>query len=202
MKIMGVVAMAAVAGASLSAGENAAAPEATVIVCMETDRNIPGGTRELASEMFASIGVRIDWRKSPSCPVGAGAIVVRLCYGAPDNPVPNDLALARPYEGTHIVVFPDRVQKVQKLNCVRGPKLLADVLVHEITHILQGICRHSATGVMKARWEENDYFEMSRKPLPFAQEDIDLIYYGLKVRQARLATAATAGVSRAPVAGQ
>jgi hypothetical protein len=41
---------------------------------------------------------------------------------------------------------------------------------------------------------------MEYKPLPFAQEDIDLIYAGLKVRQARVATALTAVVSRAAVA--
>lgn len=30
--------------------------------------------------MFASIGVRIDWRERDSCPVGVGAIQVRLSY--------------------------------------------------------------------------------------------------------------------------
>ena len=57
------------------------------------------------------------------------------------------LAYALPFEGTHIVVFYDRVEE-----CVRAdlfPTLLAYVLVHEITHILQEITRHSATGIMK-----------------------------------------------------
>jgi hypothetical protein len=70
--------------------------------------------------------------------------------------------------------------------------LLAHVLVHEITHVLEGISRHSATGIMKDRWDDNDYSEMRRKPLRFAQEDVNLIYDGLKARQARVATAVTA----------
>jgi hypothetical protein len=81
---------------------------------------------------------------------------------------------------------------VQELNRNGGPSVLAHVLVHEITHVLEGIDRHSATGIMKDRWDDNDYFEMRRKPLRFAQKDVDLIYDGLKVRQARLATALTA----------
>jgi hypothetical protein len=42
---------------------------------------------------------------------------------------------------------------------------------------------------MKARWDDNDYFQMRRKPLPFALEDVSLIYDGLKVRQGRVANA-------------
>jgi hypothetical protein len=30
-------------------------------------------------------------------------------------------------------------------------------LVHEISHVLQGTNRHSETGVMKARWNQEDY---------------------------------------------
>ena len=45
---------------------------------------------------------------------------------------------------------------------------------------------------MKDRWDDNDYSEMRRKPLRFAQEDVGLIYDGLKVQQARVANALTA----------
>jgi hypothetical protein len=48
--------------------------------------------------------------------------------------------------------------------------LLRPLPVHEITHVLEGIDRHSATGIMKDRWDDNDYAEMRRKPLRFAPE--------------------------------
>jgi hypothetical protein len=104
------------------------------------------------------------------------------------------LAFAQPYEG-RIVVFLDRVAE---LNRNKGLSVLASVLVHEITHVLEGIDRHSATGIMKAHWNDHDYFEMRRKPLVFAQEDVNLIYDGLKVP--RVASAGV--VTRAAVAGQ
>jgi hypothetical protein len=145
------------------------------------------GVGSLASEMFASIGVRIDWREPDVCPVGVGAVQVRLSHDSPRSRNSEALASARPYAGT-IVVFLDRVQRLDS-NGVRS--VMAHVLVHEITHVIEGIDRHSTTGIMKAHWNDNDYFEMRRKPLPFAQEDIDLIYAGLKTPRATEAVVAS-----------
>jgi hypothetical protein len=79
------------------------------------------------------------------------------------------------------VVLLERVAKLNRdgVRCVMAP-----VLVHEITHVLEGIERHSATGIMKARWNDRDYFEMRQGSLGFAQEDVDLIYAGLKAPRA------------------
>jgi hypothetical protein len=198
MKTTRLVAMVAMAGASLCAGQSAAVQKATVTICLEPDPLVLMGVRPLVSKMFASIAVRVDWHDRDSCPVGVGAIQVRMSHNPPSIRKFKSLAFAQPYEGT-IVVFPDRVQE---LNRNGGPSVLAHVLVHEITHVIEGIDRHSATGIMKDRWDDNDYFEMRRKPLPFAQEDVNLIYDGLQARQGRVATAVPAAVSRATVAGR
>jgi len=44
--------------------------------------------------------------------------------------------------------------------------VLAHVLVHEVTHILQGIPRHSESGVMKAQWDSNDFAQMTWEASP------------------------------------
>jgi hypothetical protein len=198
MKTTRLVAMVAMAGASLCAGQSAAVQKATVTICLEPDPLVLMGVRPLVSKMFASIAVRVDWHDRDSCPVGVGAIQVRMSHNPPSIRKFKSLAFAQPYEGT-IVVFPDRVQE---LNRNGGPSVLAHVLVHEITHVIEGIDRHSATGIMKDRWDDNDYFEMRRKPLPFAQEDVNLIYDGLQARRGRVATSVPAAVSRATVAGR
>ena len=69
MKITGVVVIAAVAGARLWA-EIEPGQKATLTVCIESDPYMPSGALPLASKMFASIGVRIDWRDEHRCPVG------------------------------------------------------------------------------------------------------------------------------------
>ena len=148
------------------------------MVCMDPDRHVLMGVRPLASAMFASIGLRIDWRERDSCPAGADAVEVRLSYNSAGLVNPKALAFAQPYQGT-IVVFLDRVQEI---NPEGGPSILAHVLVHEMTHVLEGISRHSATGLMKEKWDDQDYAAMRRKPLGFAPEDVTLIYNGLRAR--------------------
>ena len=77
------------------------------------------------------------------------------------------------------MVFYDRLHTPS----VGLPTLLAHVLVHEITHILQGMDRHSETGVMKARWDEGDFDRMRIKALPFTELDIHLIQSGVDARR-------------------
>ncbi len=147
----------------------------------------------MVSTMFASIGVTIDWHWQESCPAGVGAIQVRMSHDSHSVRDLKALAIARPSEGS-VVVFLDRVQALDRSG-VRS--VMAHVLVHEITHVLQRIDRHSATGIMKARWDGHDYLEMRFKPLPFAQEDVDLIYDALKAPR----VSPSSVVMRAAVAG-
>ena len=136
-----------------------------------------------ASEMFAAIGVKLDWR----CPKsGQETIVISLNTGTPANRKPGELAHTSPYEGTHIVIFYDCVRKLRPN---KFAIVLAHVMVHEVTHIVQGICRHSASGLMKARWDDYDFLQMAWTPLPFTDVDIDLIQLGLDAREARLTSA-------------
>jgi hypothetical protein len=69
--------------------------------------------------------------------------------------------------------------------------LLAHVLAHEITHVLERTDRHSADGVMKAHWNLLDFTKMVWRPLPFAVEDVELIHRGIASRmQSRVLHAA------------
>jgi hypothetical protein len=97
----------------------------------------------------------------------------------PDNARPGALAFALPLEGVHLTVFYDRIVGRYKY---RPDAVLAHVLVHEITHLLQGIARHSATGVMKPGFSPSDAYAMTYKPLPFTDEDLLLIRAGVARR--------------------
>jgi hypothetical protein len=115
-------------------------------------------------------------------------IVVRLTKDTPANYLPGVPAYALPYQGDQITILYDRVEETVVPSAL--PALLAHVLVHEITHILQGINRHSESGVMKAHWAAGDYMAMEKKPLPFTDKDVDLIHRGLSVRAGALLAAA------------
>ena len=152
--------------------------------------------QSLANEMFAAVGVKIAWRRgepSRSESRRDRAIVVEMMTETPLQLKPGALAFARPYEGVHVNVFYDRVQAATEPELT--PNVLAHVLAHEITHVLQGTCRHSDRGVMKARWNHEDYMEMRLKPLSFTEEDVQLIRAGL-VRRATPGTLVAAARTR------
>jgi len=156
-----------------------------VLVCLENPESDlrAWGAETMASGLLRKVGVGLEWRDSErSCKsAGPGAIVVKLMPHAASNAGPVALAYAYYREGVHIEVFLDRISKFPADFQIL---LLAHVLVHEITHILQGISRHSATGMMKAQWNSDDYYEMRSHPLRFTPEDIRLIHEGLAARSA------------------
>ena len=175
---------------AVAIGMVATAPAATVVPASPAQQNlvvyvsdkagVPSSIRipaeALAAKMFATIGIRLEWRRGEPVnpPSDTRYVAVALTTGTPTHGISHALAYAAPYEGVHITVFYDRIQKD-----FAPAKVLAHVMVHEITHLLQGVCRHSETGVMKAHWKLEDFYEMCYKPLPFAREDVELIYAGL-----------------------
>src|SRR5712692_4303437 len=175
MKITTMVALAAVVGMSAQAKQAEESIGQRVDVYIYNDlgplRELPMA-EGLAAEMFLRAGVQIRWHYGGQLP--AGAIAITLASQAPASLTPGTMAFAFPYERVHITVFLDRV--LRKNGFVSPSVLLAHVLIHEITHILQGIDRHSDSGVMKACWTGQDYQAMAWKPLPFASEDVDLIH--------------------------
>lgn len=193
MKILGVVAMAAVVGMSARAERN-------VTVYVNEDLNTRGALYQAqarAAKAFAEVGVRIHWRTGR--PSGAQSepeptIMVSLAGRTPANYLPGALALAKVYEGVHILVFWDRIER--HAHFAPTVMVLAHVLVHEITHILEGIDRHSESGVMKAQWTVEDYHAMASKPLPFAPMDVELIQGGLAPRTGAVAMAAANSVQK------
>jgi hypothetical protein len=177
MNVPKIMAVAALFSGSVQA-------EQRVTIYVKDGTIVPGQTlaraEGLAGEMFAKAGVRVNWRVGH--PNGE-AIAVGMS-DVPSSYHPGALAFASPYQSVHITVFYDRIHK--RFAPDLAPVLLAHVLVHEITHILQGIDRHSETGVMKAQWTPADFSQMLAKPLPFTDWDVELIHEGLASRDVRI----------------
>jgi hypothetical protein len=188
MKITLMVAMIAAAGMSVQARDAAEKARPRVIVYVNNDAVQPRVLQvaeSIAAGMFSGARVRMEWRghEPDGAHLPAGAVAIRLAPQTPVHFMPGALAFARPYEGVHITVFCDRIQRVAP-GSGSTAVILAHVLVHEITHILQGSEEHSDSGVMKATWTGTDYLEMTSQPLRFTPEDIDRIHRGLAWRAA------------------
>jgi hypothetical protein len=138
----------------------------------------------IALRMFATAGVTLEWRAAGSAACRNSDRVRTVVLDFHIHTAPSDhpgaFAYALPYQGSHIVVLFDRFAR-----SAGGPTqvstILAHVMAHEITHLLERVARHSETGVMKARWDAHDFTQMALTPLPFDPEDIELIQCGLRV---------------------
>jgi hypothetical protein len=178
MKITRMALMVWMAGAVAHGGET----QQKLTVCLRLRTTDPHTltplAQELAAKMFANIGISLEWKTwEPACESSPPPIIIDVVSETPADLMPGGLAYALPYEGSHIKVFFDRIMRTEYPAFV-----FAQVMVHEITHIVQGVCRHSDTGLMKARWNMHDRSEMRLRPLPFTREDLELIYQGLSSR--------------------
>ena len=180
----------AATGISAPAEERAEA----ITVYLHDHAGIPNqitySAKAIASNMFAAAGIHVEWRTGKAKPAGGGARPIEISFekDARRGFRPGTLAYALPFEGAHIRVFYDRVQEETESN---PSWLLAHVLVHEITHILQGLCHHSPEGIMKAQWTASDIAAMRCRPLRFTPDDIELIRAGMAFRAAGPVAAAS-----------
>jgi hypothetical protein len=183
MKITALIVMAVIGSPALTAQR----PQSPVTVCMK-DGTTPGWVaveaRSRASQMFSEIGVAIQWRRCGGS--RQQDISIRITDATSPGFKPGALAYAEPFQN-RIQVLYDRIEAAASASM--APAVLAHVLVHEITHILEDVRCHSATGIMKAQWNSDDYRIMASHPLAFAAIDVELIRSGIDVRSAMLLAA-------------
>ncbi len=194
------VAMAAGLSAQASAKVGSQSQECTVMLYAHVDVIMPSGilprAQIKAAAMFREIGVKVHWSAGavPAYTVdgGCGApIVIKFDVAAPATFKQDALAYALPYSEsvTCIHLFMDRI--AGSLDGEGVTSLLAHVLAHEITHVLEGVSRHSNGGMMKAHWELRDMRRMECHPLAFAAEDVEMIHLGIVSRMKRATGTAT-----------
>lgn len=182
MKTSAMITMAAMlAGGAWAAGKF---DSQRLAICMEDGKHAGvADAMAKASSLLLSAGVKLEWHSAlSSCKDQRDAIVVNVLASTPKTFHPGALAYALPYEGVHIEVFYDRIAGSDP---ELVSSLIANVIVHEITHILQGIDRHSTGGIMKAVWNSSDYTLMKRDQFRFAAADVEMIHDGFAARAAR-----------------
>jgi hypothetical protein len=137
----------------------------------------------ITAQILKEAGIRLDWQSGERACAGGRGVVVSVSRETPVDQHPGALAYAQPFEGTHVVLFYDRV--LTATSPAVTPYLLGHVLAHEIVHLLQVVEQHSASGLMKARWDNRDYVDMQRTHLKLTKGDLDLIDRGLKLRASK-----------------
>jgi hypothetical protein len=167
-----------------------------------------GPGKVVASAIFAKVGVHLHWRSGelPATLSAAGNGAIQKVFGirtlehAPESATADALASARIVgsSGTEITVYKDRLQRFldnhRSLAGVAGVGA-GYVLAHELAHVMQGVARHSESGVLKAHWSNYDFQEMIFRRLVFTNFDVELIHRGLALQLANSASAAVSDLT-------
>jgi hypothetical protein len=84
--------------------------------------------------------------------------------------------------GYFAYVFYDRVQELAQRRSL-GHALLADVMAHEIGHLLLGSTSHSLSGIMCAHWNYEELREVAEGIMSFIPAQSSIMRDRLRVRQ-------------------
>jgi hypothetical protein len=178
---------ATVCFALLSALMPAATPAVPSIpVCMDAAANrLPVFQAEaIASKIFSPAGFTVNWRFAPKCLPNSIRVIVQTGTRGDDHP--GAYGYSRPFEGTNAVVFFDRILEAAPN---RAPVLLAYVLAHEITHLIERTTAHEPEGVMKPGFNPLDLSAMIRGTLALSPADVHLLQTGIASRNEPATTA-------------
>jgi hypothetical protein len=162
-------------------------PKGTIVVYWSHDPNTPRTTVYRAtlrsSKIFAGIGVPVQFRTSYNGRPGIRpSLELSLSVQMRASPVASldALASSHPYTANgEILVFYSRVLEFQESS---RDVVLGYILTHEIAHVLEGVYRHSDTGIMKENWDREDIYKMHTAKLGFEPLDIELIRKGVEKR--------------------
>jgi hypothetical protein len=166
--------------ALLSLPANAAPPDVTVYFASK-GATVTFAAQKIADSVFQKAGITVAWetRTPPRTALPGISMRVDLAEDTPAEYLPGALAVAYPYACTRrITVFTDRVRALAPRPDLESA-LLGYVLAHEITHVLQGLERHSEEGVMKAGWSIIDRTKIFSRQLTLLDEDTLLMRQGM-----------------------
>jgi hypothetical protein len=191
IRLAAVFLLMAIDGGSIYAAEN------TLVDVYISDRDdsaqLLGACKVLASDIFGQIGVRLVWHNGELLPESAGnagaslpVFAIRTLKHPLESATSGALASARIVSsfGTEITVYKDRLQRFLSDNGSLAAAAVGYVLAHELAHVMQGVARHSESGILKANWSREDCQAMVFHKLAFTQLDVQLIHRGLAVQRA------------------
>ena len=180
-----------------------AVAEMRVTISVHNDAGISSGTligAEMeASRVFRQSGIEAKWL---NCPLPAdGPEDPAQCRTA-EFPAHLQLRIARRSRnlsgitfgisylsadgsGCYANLFYERIEEMHQRSRVNLPSLLGDVAAHEIGHLLLGTNSHAASGIMRARWQNEELGSISTGTLFFSEAESRQMRSKLAIWQAK-----------------
>ena len=145
----------------------------------------------VAKVILQDAGLQAVWRdccEGCADALGPAEVLVRI-VAAPETTVAESLGCAvidlERGAGTLATVYADRINVLAFRTGVNPATLLGRAIAHEIGHLLLGTVRHSAAGLMRARWSDRELERHVAGDWTFSREDVARMGRGLGARHCR-----------------
>jgi len=155
-----------------------------VVLHMSNVARVPQATVDCAEEevvrLYRGIGVEVEWRRfdsDRSAPSTIHVVLTKRPSDALGRRVHGVMGAAlRTEEGIGVAyVFHRQVEAQAGQYAVSESLIIACAIAHELGHLLLPDRRHSALGLMRARWDRDDFHRAEHGQLRFSPEEADLI---------------------------
>jgi hypothetical protein len=161
-----------------------------------------GAAKADASAILLQAGVRVEWAECPlrqddalknaACrlPITAADLEIRILDRGMAKRTPTTrhclgYALLVPGANTIAGVFFHRALDLEKSNLATRSAILGAMMAHEIGHLLLERAGHSNTGIMRARWGDDDLKRIAKGRMWFTAEQARLMIARVSRRSGR-----------------
>jgi hypothetical protein len=158
-----------------------------IVVQLNYDYSVPPTTvyraKALATRLFAKAGVPVAFSSHQDKRDKQPRMEFQMYIQTETLGEVNSSALARSFpfrSNGQVQIYYSRIANYNPAES--RPAVLAYIMVHELTHVFQGVKRHSENGVMKETWDREDFKKIEKATLEFDQTDVVMIQNGLRAR--------------------
>jgi len=201
----GIITLGFAHGVPAAHAETVVASELRVLVYNYAEAPSPlvAKAEDIASKVFHEAGLAVMWEtcagpgmKEGACrgPLGPDSVFVRLLPKAMSQQVVNGALQfgfaplpADGSPGRHAYVYFDRVEELASRQMVIRPQLLAQIMAHEIGHLLLGSNSHTQRGLMRAHWDGNGLAEANLRLSYFSRKQAERIRASVAERGQKIA---------------
>ena len=145
--------------------------------------SIVGSAASELTRLYADIGVHLEWRDAATAGSEPDVIhVILLPNETGDLRRAADTVLGAAVsinDRTHVAyIFYRRLRAEADRYATSTVQALACAMAHEIGHLLMPQVRHSANGLMRAKWCRDDFSRADQGQLRFSPDQVALIRAG------------------------
>ncbi len=140
-------------------------------------------TQRRVADYFLGAGIQLQWADHPLTstnepdPTGPawnpGDLVLKIVANYPKKDEGFRDSVFGFAAGIQVIIINERTEEIAGVTEVTYPEILAIVISHELGHVLLGPDSHSDTGIMRPRFQADDFRKAQCKTLAFTPQQAE-----------------------------